>query len=138
MSSPKKGIEDAKARLLERGLDTMPKGAAGFVGGDEKKWRYYAIDVYRPDAKRHPEYVLDAERRKLAGLEYTKAPDTVKQVGSPDSEVWQTPRELWEWRKRERKRQLAQQPWWAEQQMARSQRGHGFMPKPHELAEPTP
>jgi hypothetical protein len=107
-----------------------------FGGGDPETWHYYGVPVYQPDKKRKPAHVLAAGVAWLKDLEYEEDPDGVYVVGIPDAIVMRTPLATWQWRKREYKRHLAAQPWWADQQMARSQPGHGFMPSEEELAEP--
>lgn len=129
-------LEASRERLLSRGFGKHPAAMGDFAGGDPTKWRYFGVPVYQPDKKRKPDHVLAADVAWLGGLEYEKDPDGVCVVGIPDAIVMRTPLPTWLWRKREYKRYLAAQPWWADQQMARSQPGHGFMPSEEELAEP--
>lgn len=129
-------LEASKERLKARGLGKHAAEIGSFAGGDEATWRYFGVPVYQPDKKRKPEHVLASSVAWLEGLEYERDPDGVYVVGIPDAIVMRTPRPTWEWRKREYKRHLAAQKWWADQQMARIQPGHGFMPTQQELAEP--
>jgi len=132
----KKAVKEAIKRLEARGIDSTPRGYGSVIGGDEELFRYYIIPKRHPGGAPKADYEVGTIREVLRGLEYEPAPDDVKVAGMPIAEVWQTPREVWLWRKREEKRQWARDPVWSVLQESRQRAGVGYVPTADELAEP--
>jgi hypothetical protein len=132
MAKQQINIKDELKAIKKHG-HRVRRGGGKWEGFDLSKWRPYAVMRSRPGSfgEPRPEHEMQrvVDKLNLRELRYRPASELgieARHSGISDCDVWLCPREVWDWRQRQRKLELYTERKYSNYralQKSRSQRG---------------